>query len=316
MTASVRAVIVRWRGGDEVRQCLSSLLGSAGSLLAHVVLVDSGSGDGGAQSLATDFPDVEVKALAENRGFAFAAGCGAADGEEPLLLLLNPDIDVQAGAVRALVDLLESRPRTAGVVPLLTGLDGESQHRWQLRRLPNSMRLSLGLPGASMFKSPPRSPVGVSQPAAAAWLVRRNVWESLGGLDPTYEPAWWEDVDFCARLHTRLGAPGFPADEGFVVQPTAQLLHGGGSSVASLGPEAFFFAYYTNLLRYTARHHPGRLGFIRKGLRLSLSLRMLLRPTQREALRTALDAIRTATLSARGGSLPTTGGRSGAGRRG
>jgi hypothetical protein len=43
---------------------------------------------------------------------------------------------------------------------------------------------------------------------------------------------------------------------------------------------------------------------------------MLLRPTQREALRTALDAIRTATLSARGGSPPTTGGRSGAGRRG
>jgi GT2 family glycosyltransferase len=290
VTASVRAVIVRWRGGDEIRQCLSSLLGSAAPQLAHVVLVDSGSGDGGVERLASEYPDVEVMALAENRGFAFAAGCGAADGSEPLLLLLNPDIDVQAGAVEALVDLLDSRPRTAGVVPLLTGLDGESQHRWQLRHLPKATHLALGMPGVPAFSSPPSAPAPVAQPAAAAWLVRRSVWEDLGGLDPTYEPAWWEDVDFCARLHGRLGEPGFPADEGFVVQPAARLLHGGGSSVAALGTEAFFSAYYTNLLRYTARHHPGRLGLIRKGLQLSLTVRMIFRPGRRRAYRAALNA--------------------------
>jgi GT2 family glycosyltransferase len=298
MTASVRAVIVRWRGGDEIRQCLSSLLGSAGPQLAHVVLVDSGSGDRGAERLASEYPDIEVMALAENRGFAFAAGCGAAEGTEPLLLLLNPDIDVQAGAVEALVGLLDSRPRTAGVVPLLTGLDGESQHRWQLRHLPKATNLALGLPGAPAFSSPPTAPLPVAQPAAAAWLVRRSVWETLGGLDPTFEPAWWEDVDFCARLHDRLGEPGFSCDEGFIVGPAAQMLHGGGSSVAALGPEAFFSAYYTNLLRYTARHHRGRLGLIRRALRLSLFLRLLLRPAQRNALRVALDTIRTATPSA------------------
>lgn len=309
MTASVRAIIVRWRGGDEVRQCLSSLLGSAGSLLAHVALVDSGSGDGGAERLASEYPDVEVMALEENRGFAFAAGCGAAKGSEPFLLLLNPDIDVQAGAVEALVDLLGSRPRTAGVVPLLSGLDGESQHRWQLRHLPKATNLVLGLPGAPAFSSLPRAPVAVAQPAAAAWLVRRSVWESLGGLDPTYEPAWWEDVDFCARLRDRLGEPGFPADEGFVVQPAACLLHGGGSSVAALGPEAFLSAYYTNLLRYTARHHPGRLGLIRKGLRLSLSVRALLRPSRRKAVGAALEAIKMATPSAPEGLRRGGGGR-------
>ena len=141
MKARVRAVIVRWRGGDEIRRCLRSLLDSAGGLLAHVVLVDSGSADGGAERLASEFPEIEVMALAENRGFAFAAGCGAGEGTEPFLLLLNPDIAVQAGAVDALVDLLDSRPGTAGVVPLLTGLDGESQHRWQLRHLPKTRNL-------------------------------------------------------------------------------------------------------------------------------------------------------------------------------
>jgi len=298
MTGIIQAVVVRWRGGDEVRRCLSSLLANAGPLLARVVLVDSGSGDGGAERLTSEFPDVEVIALADNRGFAYAADRGAGEGVEPLLMLLNPDIEVEVGAVDAMIDLLKDRPRAAGVVPLLDGFDDASQHRWQLRHLPGAARLACGLSGAPAFSTPPQAPVAVPQPAAAAWLVRRTVWEVLGGLDPTFEPAWWEDVDFCARLHDRLGEPGFPADEGFVVEPAARLRHGGGSSVATLGREAFFTAYYTNLLRYTARHHPGRLGLIRKGLQISLSARMFLRPEQKPALRAALIA----TAHNRGGS--------------
>jgi GT2 family glycosyltransferase len=290
MTGIVRVVIVRWRGGDEVRRCLRSLLTNAGPRLARIVLVDSGSGDGGAERLASEFPDVEIIALADNLGFAYAADIGAGDGSEPLLLLLNPDIEVDAGAVDSLVDLLDDRPRSAGVVPLLEGFDGASQHQWQLRRFPGTARLALGLSGAPAFSSPPETPVMVPQPAAAAWLIRRTVWEALGGLDPTFEPAWWEDVDFCARLRDHLGKGDFLADEGFVVEPSARLRHGGGSSVAVLGREAFFTAYYSNLLRYAARHHPGRLGLIRKGLQISLSMRAILRPDQRQALRAALKA--------------------------
>jgi GT2 family glycosyltransferase len=260
-------------------------------------LVDSGSGDRGAARLASDFPDVEVVALAQNLGFAFAADRGAADGSEPLVLLLNPDTEVTEDAVEGLASLLDDRPGAAGVVPLLEGFDGTSQHLWQLRHLPGVTRLAVGLPGAAAFSSLPTSPSPVAQPAAAAWMVRRDVWETLGGLDPTYEPAWWEDVDFCARLQERIGDPNFPAKEGFVVEPTVRIRHGGGSSIAALGPEAFFAAYYTNLLRYTARHHPGRLGIIRKCLQASLAARMLLRPEQREAYRAAIHSIATKPTS-------------------
>jgi len=288
VNAAIQAVIVRWRGGDEIQRCLRSLLANAGPRLARVVLVDSGSGDGGADRLASQFPDIRVIALADNRGYAYAADRGASEGTEPMLLLLNPDIEVEADAVESLAELLDQHPRTAGAVPLLEGFDGVSQHQWQLRHLPGMMRLALGLPGAPAFSSPPKATATVAQPAAAAWLVRRTVWEALGGLDPTFEPAWWEDVDFCARLHDRLEDPDFPADKGFVVEPAARLRHHGGSSVASLGREAFFAAYYSNLLHYTARHHPGRLGLIRKGLQISLAVRLLLRPAQRQALRAAL----------------------------
>jgi len=290
VTTPVDAVVVRWRGGDEVSRCLKSLLDLGGPHLEGVVLVDSGSGDGGAERLAGEFADVRVVALAENHGFAHAADRGAAEGCAPLLLVLNPDIEITPGAVNSLVSLLDDRPQAAGAVPLLEDMAGASQHQWQLRNLPTVFGLALGLPGKPAFSAPPATPVEVAQPAAAAWLVRRSVWETLGGLDPTFAPAWWEDVDFCARLREGLGTAEFPCEGGFVVQPAAHLRHVGGSSVSALGDAAFLTAYYRNLLHYTARHHPGRLGRIRRTLRLSLAGRALLRPARRQAYKAAMAA--------------------------
>ena len=316
MSNSTRAVVVRWRGGDEVRRCVRSLLDDGGPELTRVVLVDSGSGDGGAERLAGEFAEIEVIALEENHGFAHAADRGAFEGDEANLLLLNPDIVVTHGAIDRLVELLADRPGAAGAVPLLEDMEGSSQHRWQLRHLPTATRLALGLPGKSISAAAPTSPIEVPQPAAAAWLVRRSVWEDMGGLDPTFAPAWWEDVDFCCRLDSRLGDSEFPFDEGFVVQPDARLRHVGGTSVSALGQSAFLKAYYRNLLHYAARHHPGRLGHIRRGLMLSLAVRMLFYPSRRRAYSAAFDTIRMATPSAQGGLPPATRARSKEGRPG
>lgn len=274
-------MVVRWRGGDEVARCLRSLLAHGGAALGRVVLVDSGSGDGGAERLAVAFPAVRVVALAENRSFAWAAGQGAAASEAPLLLLLNPDAEVTPGAVDALVALVAVRPGAAGAVPLLEGPDGAPQHRWQLRRLPGAFRLATGRAGRPQLAEAPTAAGPVEQPAAAAWLVRRTVWEALGGLDPAFAPAWWEDVDFCARLLRRVGTPGFPATEGFWVVPEARVLHLGGSSVGSLGEGPFLAAYHRNLLRYVRRHHPRAAGWVAAGLRVMLVAKAVARPARR-----------------------------------
>jgi len=283
---TVAAIVVRWRGGDEVDRCLRSLVDHGGEALRSVVLVDSGSGDDGADALASKFPQVDVLALDKNRSFAWAADRGAERCTDPLLLLLNPDAEMTPGGLDALVEFTQYHPEAAGAVPLLYGDDGRSQCRWQLRRLPDWVRLAVGLGGIRAFAAgPPADPAPVAQPAAAAWLVRRSVWDALDGLDPHYAPAWWEDVDFCARLTARLGKPGFPAREGFWVVPESRVRHTGGSSVQQLSTAQFLTAYYGNLLRYAERHHETRLGAIRAGLRISLLMRALARPAKRRAYR-------------------------------
>jgi N-acetylglucosaminyl-diphospho-decaprenol L-rhamnosyltransferase len=285
------AVVVRWRGGDEVDRCLRSLLQHGGRELERVVLVDSGSADGGAERLAAAFPEVEVVTLDENRSFAFAANRGADRSDSPGLLLLNPDTELTPGAVDTLIDELARRPEAAGVVPLLAGADGAPQHRWQLRRLPGPLRLATGRGGAAQFRgAAPAEPAMVEQPAAAAWLVRRAAWNELGGLAECFAPAWWEDVDFCARLRG-LGGKRGTAGVGFWVVPGARVAHRGGSSLAQLTDSEFLVAYHRNLLRYAERHHPHRFAAIRTILLLSLCSRALLRPSRREAYRATADAL-------------------------
>jgi GT2 family glycosyltransferase len=294
VTASVGAVVVRWRGGAEVERCLRSLEAHGGGSLAAIVLVDSGSGDEGAERLARLFPGVQVLALSDNLSFAWATNQGAAALVDcPLVLLLNPDTELTPGCLDHLVGFVEERPAAAGAVPLLANPDGSSQHLWQLRRLPSPWRLACGRAGPAQVPGPvPGVPLAAEQPAAAAWLVRRPVWEALDGLDTSFAPAWWEDVDFCARLAGRLGTPGFPASEGWWLVPEARVVHHGGSSVAHLGDAQFLTHFHRNLLGYARRHHPRAAGMIAAGVRASLLARALARPARRAAYLEALRALR------------------------
>jgi len=290
---TVAALVVRWRGGDEAARAVASLYEHGGGRLRRVVVVDSGSGDGGAERLAAAFPTAELVALPVNRSFAYSADRGAERCREDYLLLLNPDARLTPGALDRLTEHLEAHPTLAAAVPLLHHPDGAAQHRWQLRILPSAGRLAAGLPGAPAFSTgPPSSPAPVAQPAASAWLVRRAVWSALGGLDPAFAPAWWEDVDFCSRLAAALGRPSFPATEGFEVVPSALVEHSGGASREEMSDAAFLTAYHSNLLRYAARHHPEHLGLIRGGLVLALGARAALRPGRARAYLTAARAVR------------------------
>ena len=57
-----------------------------------------------------------------------------------------------------------------------------------------SSKSPLSLPGLGRFLT-----FTVEQPAGAFFMVRRAVWEELGGFDEGFFPLWFEDVDFCRQ---------------------------------------------------------------------------------------------------------------------
>jgi GT2 family glycosyltransferase len=86
----------------------------------------------------------------------------------------------------------------------------------------------------------------VEQPAGAFLMIRRAVWEELGGFDERFYPLWFEDVDFCRRAVDR--------GSRWYYEPQAVAAHLGAHSIAKITVEMRRDYWYRSLIRYAARH--------------------------------------------------------------
>lgn len=249
--AETGIVIVTYFSEAEIGPCLDAALRTD----AEIVVVDNGSSDGTIAEAARR--GVRLIANRSNRGFAAAVNQGFAALHSTYVLLLNPDAVLRQGldALRAACDL----PRAAGAGGLLLGADGQPQVGFMVRSLPTPA--ALVLEALLLNRIWPANPVNrryrglgldyskrmtVEQPAGAFLMIRRSVWEELGGFDERFYPLWFEDVDFCRRA----------ADRGYVLyfEPEAVALHTGAHSIPKITVEMRRVYWYRSLLRYSAGH--------------------------------------------------------------
>lgn len=239
----------------------------------ELVVVDNG-GHGG------DLPEgvrgrARVVEGRGNLGFGGGANAGVEAALGEWVLVLNPDVRPEAGAVEGLVAGLEASG-AAGGVPRLVGMDGEGQDEWQLRgrpRLGHLMLQALQVPAAPRATGATEGEA-VEQPAAAALALHREVFREVGGFDERFHPAWFEDVDLAVRLAA--------AGHRVVYLPQAVFRHRQGDSVGQLGYGRFLWTYQRNLVRYARKHH-GRLAAmaVRGLLPVGIVARTALLPVRR-----------------------------------
>ncbi len=274
-------VVVNWNSGPWLARLLNSLRPLKGELRG-IVVVDNASCDSSVQA-AEGTPGVTLMRCPSNLGFAAAANLGIRSTPAPFVLLLNPDLQVKPEGVRACYRELQNSPGAAICCGRLIDEEGVPQTRFQFRPLPTAVsviRDALFLDELLAWTGRPHAPLptpGLSdptgpapgQPAAACWLLRRRAWEELGGFDERFHPAWFEDVDFCRRLH----------DSGWEirVRPEPCAVHRGGLSLDRLSWPEFVSIYYGNLLRYWRKHHQASLVPVWLAVRLGMALRRLKR---------------------------------------
>ena len=261
------AVIVNWNSGRHLGRLLDTLE-ILGEDLADVLVVDNTSTDQSPDAVA-EFPRVRLLRMEGNLGFAGAANRGIARTNTRLVLLLNPDLELNPDGVRSLYGEMGRRPTAAIVSGELTDREGIPQTDFQIRPLPTGWSVirdvlfldelirGLAKPfrpsGAGIFPSADSidsnaQAVEVEQPAAAFWLLRKDAWEAVGGFDEQFQPAWFEDVDFCKRVReARWQIFHFPN--------CSAGTHQGGLALDRLGYHRFVGIYYRNLLRYLKKHH-------------------------------------------------------------
>jgi GT2 family glycosyltransferase len=195
----VAVVIPSWNSRDLLARCLDSLAGQDVAL--EVIVVDNGSRDGSPELLAErgirhlDFPD--------NRGFAVAVNRGVEATLAPLLLPLNADTELAPGAVAAMIAALEADPGLGGVAPRILQLEGEGRdiataHLYSVGQALTADGRAMEL-GAGERPGPDHARAAeVFGVCGAACLLRREMFERLGGYDESYF-AFYEDVDLNVR---------------------------------------------------------------------------------------------------------------------
>lgn len=99
-------VIPNYNGIAWLEKCLDSV---AKDTADRIIVVDDGSGDGSAE-LAEKYPGVEVIRMGSNKGFCAAVNKGIKASHTPYVILLNNDLTIEKGFVKALEDAMDKNP--------------------------------------------------------------------------------------------------------------------------------------------------------------------------------------------------------------
>jgi len=247
----VLVAIVSWNSAAHLPAAVASVPKGV-----PVLVVDNASTDGSAE--AARAAGAHVIAPGRNLGFGPACNLAAKEGApSETIFFLNPDAALVEGeaSLAALLAALDD----ADVAAAAPRLSGDGQEAFQLRRLPRlsgitreALLLDRAFPGNAGLRRdryldrPRDAPFDVEQPAAAALLVRRTDFEAVGGFDPAFAPAWFEDVDLCAKLCA--------AGRRIRYVPSAEATHLGGVAMNAVSWRDFRPLYVRNQFRYLARH--------------------------------------------------------------
>jgi len=246
-------VIVSFNARADLQACLASLQASPPAIPHEIVVVDNASTDGSAD--AARAAGVRVIPLDTNKGFAAANNAGIRATRSELILLLNSDTIVPAGAIDALVKRLCASPDVAIAGPRL--VDGAGRPEWSFgkmldpvvewRRKKRLREIDRGNPEelAQLDEDTSREQA-VDWVSGACLLVRRTEAEAAGLLDERFF-LYTEDVDFCSSIRT-LGAK-------VLFTPVATITHLRGRSRASQ-PESSRQAYRRSHVAFYQKHHP------------------------------------------------------------
>lgn len=158
----------------------------------EVVVVDNGSMDGTPAEAAEKYPGIRVVRNERNLGFATACNQGVAGSHGQFVLLLNVDATLPRDALDRLLEAAAADPDAALWQPVILSLGGDVENAGELFSWSGFF--------VRLRELPPMdgSPYGVFACTAACLLVRRTVFEDLGGFRESYF-AYIEDMDLCWR---------------------------------------------------------------------------------------------------------------------
>jgi GT2 family glycosyltransferase len=192
--------IVVNRNGEEIfPACLDSVFSQELEEPFEVIVVDDASTDGSVGLVRKSYPRARLVVQGRNSGPAAAKNAGAAVARGRVLAFLDNDVVLEEGWARSMLLALDSDPGAgAGASHLM--LEGSDTYLNSTGGLVNLLGYAwergIYLPDSKTYSLNRE----VAYACSAAMAVKRDVFEQLGGFDPSYFYLY-EDVDLGWRMN-------------------------------------------------------------------------------------------------------------------
>lgn len=199
----------------------------------EVIVVDNASSDDSVKKIKDNFPQIKLIESKTNLGFAGGVQLGTKASIGKYFLLLNPDTIVLDQAIDRLLQFAKQYANNGiwGGVTLNNDLSINTQHAWSQPSFRNLLFSALGLEkllnkscffNHSNYGCWTRNTIKeVDIISGCFFLITRELWDKLGGLDTTFF-MYAEEADFCLKAK-KLGYQP-------IVNPEARIIHHGGVS--------------------------------------------------------------------------------------
>ncbi|MGZ8410091.1 MAG: glycosyltransferase family 2 protein [Hyphomicrobium sp.] len=201
----VSLIIPTRNGMPLIRQCVASILEKTTYPNYELLIIDNGSDDPVTLRYLEEIAcDARVRVVRDGRPFNFSALNNAAvrQVEGAVVGLINDDIEVIAPDWLGEMVSLALQPAIGAVGARLLYPNGALQH--------GGVVLGLGGLAAHAHRNAPRYDHGYcgraslvqsfSAVTAACLVIRKAIYEQVGGLNETDLPVAYNDVDFCLRV--------------------------------------------------------------------------------------------------------------------
>ncbi|WP_111682873.1 glycosyltransferase family 2 protein [Winogradskyella tangerina] len=259
----IAIVILNWNGQALLEQFLPSVLDYSKG--AKIYVADNASTDHSVDFLSENFPSVSIIQNAENGGYAKGYNDALQDVNEPLLCLLNSDIEVTEGWLLPILEAFNNDANTAIIQPKI--LDFKRKSYFEYAGAAGGFIDKYGYPycRGRIFDTIDKDhgqyndTTSIFWASGACFFIKNEVFKKLQGFDDTYF-AHMEEIDLCWRA--------FNANYNAKYVGSSTVYHVGGATLSNTNPKKTYLNFRNSL--FTLVKHTDKNVFIRTIFRMKL----------------------------------------------
>ena len=240
-TAAV--IILNYNGVHFLEKFLPSVV--AHSKGHRLIVADNASTDDSRSFLSKEYPQIEIIAFDQNHGFAQGYNLALRDINNPYSILLNSDVEVTAGWIEPVLEMMERDARVVAAQPKIRAYHQPNHFEHAGAAGGYIDRLGYPFCRGRIFDQTELDAgqyddrVPVFWASGACFFVRTEAFRRFGGFDPLFH-AHMEEIDLCWRLLNR--------DWRIVCCGESAVYHVGGGTLHKSNPRKTFLNYRNNLM--------------------------------------------------------------------